>query len=271
MARSRDPRAWPAELGGRARQLVRTAGFLGVTAAIVPPFALHMQRTRRTGAARAAARDGWVQAWARVQLALFGIRTVLDGRPPPPTPDGAAGRLIVANHRSAADIGVLLALFGGSMVSRADLAGWPLLGPGAKAADTLFVDRGEAQSGALTLRAVQRRLAEGHTISIFAEGTTLDGDEVRPFHRGGFVSALGARAEVLPVGLAYPAAAKAAFTEQNFRDHLTRIARGPGFVVGVAIGAPLRPEVGERAAAFAQRAQNEVQGLVLRARARIGP
>lgn len=253
------------------RQVLRTAGFVGVTAAIVPPFALHMRKTRRTGPDRLAARDRWVQAWARSQMWLFGVQLRVTGELPPPPGAGQRGRLVIANHRSAADIGVLLSLVGGAMVSRSDLADWPLVGPGARAAETVFVDRALPQSGAVTLREVQRRLVDGHTVTIFPEGTTLDGDEVRPFHRGGFVSALGAKAEVLPVGLAYPAAAKAAFVDDNFRDHLGRIARGPGFVVGVAIGAPLRPAPDERAAAFSERARTVVQALVARARDSIGP
>src|ERR1700712_4228367 len=38
------------------------------------------------------------------------------------------GRLVVANHRSPFDIGVLLSLFGGHALSRPDLANWPGLG-----------------------------------------------------------------------------------------------------------------------------------------------
>jgi 1-acyl-sn-glycerol-3-phosphate acyltransferase len=266
-----EPASLPRRAREGARQALRTAGFLGVTALVAAPFSVHMQRTRRTGQARVEARDAWVKAWARAQLGLFGVEVVVDGLLPPPTRQGEQGRLLVANHRSAADIGVILGTFGGTMVSRADLATWPVLGRGAQAADTIFVDRELPQSGAVTLRTMQRRLAEGNTVCIFPEGTTLDGDEVRPFHRGGFVAALGAKAEVLPVGLAYPAAAKAAFTEAKFRDHLSRIARGPGFRVAVAVGAPLAPAPGERAAAYAERAQAAVQACVARARAVVGP
>lgn len=251
----------------RVRQTVRTAAFLGVSAVVVPPFALHMAKTSRTGAARVAARDAWVQRWAGAQLRVFGIRPVLEGAAPNAP---ARGRLLVANHRSAADIAVLLATFGGVMVSRADVATWPVLGLGARTAEMIFVDRSLPQSGAVVLRTLQRRLAEGHTICVFPEGTTLDGDEVRPFHVGGFLAAQRAGAEVLPIGLAYPAAARASFTEASFGDHLTRIARGPGFPAGVAFGPTVEAEPGERAAAFAERARGLVQGCVARARGLVG-
>ena len=112
----------------------------------------------------------------------------------------------MTNHRSAIDIGVVLATFGGTMVSRADLASWPVVGAAARAVGTVFVDRSSAKSGAATIRAIQKHLEEGQTINLFPEGTTFDGDEVRPFHGGAFVSAVRAEAEVLPVGLAYPRA-----------------------------------------------------------------
>ncbi len=251
----------------RARQLVRTGGLIGLTLALVPPFVAHMRITTRTGPARDALRDAWVGSWARGLLRLFAIEVVVDGTAPPST----SGRIIVANHRSAIDIGVLLATFGGTLVSRADLAGWPLLGPAARAADTVFVDRAVAQSGASTIRVVQRRLKEGRTVSLFPEGTTFDGDEVRPFKPGAFVAAVGAHAEVLPVGIAYPSRSSAAFVDETFPEHLGRIARGPGTRLAVCVGTPFVPTRTEGSAGAAARAHADVQALVARARAIAGP
>ena len=254
-----------------ARQIVRTGALLGLTLAVVPPFVAHMRVTTRSAQEREVLRDRWLGAWARGLLRVFAIEVVVDGVVPPPATLGGPGRVIVANHRSAIDIGVLLSIFGGTMVSRADLAGWPVIGAGARAAGLVFVDRAVAQSGASTIRVVQRRLAEGRTITIFPEGTTYDGDEVRPFKPGAFVAALGARAEVLPVALAYPAASSAAFVDETFPAHLGRIARGAGTRLVVSIGAPFVPERGEGSAAAAARAQADVQALVARARALAGP
>jgi len=245
-----------------ARQLARAGAFVGVNLAIIPPFVTRLRWTSRTGAEREALRDRWVRAWAGAQLRAFGIRVGVEGE----LPGAGGGRLLVANHRSAIDIGVLLHVAGGTMMARHDLADWPLVGPGARAADTLFVDRDQAQSGALALRALQRRLAEGSTVTVFPEGTTYDGDEVRPFHRGAFVSAALARAEILPVGLAYATGAPVAFVQPSFREHLAEVAGGPGFRVVAAVGEPLRAAAGERPAELAERARGVVQALVERAR-----
>jgi 1-acyl-sn-glycerol-3-phosphate acyltransferase len=233
----------------------------------MPPFALHMRTTRLQGPDRDRARDAWVRAVTRAMLRVFSVQVVVDGAAPRPT---GAGRVIVANHRSAFDIGVLLSTFGGTMVSRDDLADWPLIGTAARLADTVFVDRSQAHSGATTLRLVRRRLGEGRTVHLFPEGTTYDGDEVRPFRPGAFVAAVAAKAEILPVGLAYPAASGAAYVDDTFGAHVTRLAGGRRMRMVVAIGAPIVPEPGERAAAVSDRVHAAVQELVGRARAIAG-
>lgn len=254
---------------GRARQAARASGFVGLTAAMLPPFIARMATV--SDADRHAVRDAWVGRWARSLLGLFAIEVVIDGTIPPPTQGRGRGRLVVTNHRSAIDIGVVLALFGGTMVSRADLASWPVVGAAARAVGTVFVDRSSAKSGAATIRTIQKHLEEGQTINLFPEGTTFDGDEVRRFHGGAFVSAVRAESEVLPVGIAYPRASGAAFINETFPAHLARMAKsGPTRMV-VSVGNPFVARKSDRATDVTKRAQAEVQALVARARDRCGP
>jgi 1-acyl-sn-glycerol-3-phosphate acyltransferase len=250
------------------RQLVRAGGFLAATSAMLPIFAAHTHRAPEDQ--KGLIRDLWVRRWAKALLDLFDIELIVRGSVPPPTRAGSRGRLIVANHRSAIDIGVLLATFGGTLVSRADLATWPILGRAARSVGTVFVDRSSIQSGALVVRDIQRRLEEGDTIGIFPEGTTFGDDEVRPFHRGAFIAALNAKAEVLPVGLAYPAGSRAAFIEESFLAHVGRVAKTKAVRVGVAVGKPLDTSQmnGKRLTEAAQRAVGE---LVAEARQLVGP
>ena len=256
-------------VAARARQVTRAGGFLGVTAAMLPAFLARMAAT--TDANRDAVRDAWVGRWARALLRLFAIEAVIDGVVPAPTQGRGRGRLIVTNHRSAVDIGIVLSTFGGTMVSRADLATWPVLGAAARAVGTVFVDRSSAKSGAATIRQIKKLLEEGQTINLFPEGTTFDGDEVRPFHGGAFVSAVRAEAEILPVGFAYPRASGAAFVNESFAAHLARMSRSSATRMVVAIGEPFIARKSDRATDITKRAQSEVQALVTRARARCGP
>ena len=253
----------------KPRQVARAGGFVGLTAFMLPLFVARMAAT--SDADRGAVRDAWVGRWARALLKLFAIEVVVEGIVPVPTHDRGRGRLVVTNHRSAIDIGVVLATFGGTMVSRADLAGWPVLGAAARAVGTVFVDRSSAKSGAATIRAVQKHLEQGQTINLFPEGTTFAGDEVRPFHGGAFVSAVRAEAEILPVAVAYPSSSGAAFIDETFTAHLARMSRsGPTRMV-LAVGTPFVARKTDRASDTAKRAHAEVQALVARARERCGP
>lgn len=256
------------EARGRARQVYRASGFLATTAAMLPLY-LSVHR-RAPEAEKDLVRDLWVKRWARALLGLFSIEVAVQGSVPPPTRRGGPGRLIVANHRSAIDIGVILATFGGTLVSRADLATWPVVGAAARSVGTVFVDRASAKSGAATIRAIQKHLEDGQTIALFPEGTTYAGDEVRPFHGGAFIAAARAGVEVLPVGLAYPASSGAAFVDETFVSHLGRMARSTATRMGVAVGTPIAAK-GMRAAELTERARAEVSRLVLEARALSGP
>lgn len=249
----------------RLRQVGRAGGFVGVTGLMLPAFLAHMKVTPESEH-KDELRDRWVRTWAKALLGLFAVEVAASGLVPERTHRGGRGRVIVANHRSAIDIGVLLATFGGTMVSRADLARWPLVGPAARSVGTVFVERKQAESGAAVIRIVQRQLSEGRTILVFPEGTTFDGDEVRPFQRGAFVAAAGAGAEILPVGIAYPKRSSAAFVDESFPEHLARMARGPGTRMGLAIGTPFVPAPNERSLPLTRRAQDEVQALVHEAR-----
>ncbi|MGD0679148.1 MAG: lysophospholipid acyltransferase family protein [Polyangiaceae bacterium] len=238
---------------------MRIAGFGAITGAMLSGFIAQEALTSRAG--REAVRERWVGAWCTMVLTLFGVRSIVQGTAPPRT----RGHLIVANHRSTADVLVLLRTFGGHMVSRADLARWPLVGAAARAVGTVFVDREDAVSGATAVRAIRTRLAEGATIIVFPEGTTFSDDDVRPFHAGAFVAALRSGADIVPVGLAYAAKSGAAFVNETFPAHLARMAAAPPSQVALCIGAPISID-GSRASLLRDRAHEEVQRLVNDAR-----
>ncbi len=243
------------------RRAARIAGFGALTGAMLPGFAAHEALTPR--ARRGAVRDRWVGAWASALLGVFGVQVLTRGTLGRSEP---RGHLVVANHRSTADILVLLRAFGGHLVSRADLARWPLVGAAARAVGTVFVDRQDAVSGAVAVRAIRTRLAEGATIIVFPEGTTFPDDEVRPFHAGAFVAALHSGADIVPVGLAYAAGSGAAFVGETFPAHLARMAGAAPSRVALCVGAPVAIEEKSRATQLRDRAHAEVTRLVGQAR-----
>jgi 1-acyl-sn-glycerol-3-phosphate acyltransferase len=245
------------------RRIGRIAGFGGLTGSMLTGFIAHEALT--APGHRDAVRERWVRAWCGGHLALFGVTVVVDGAAPP-VPSGR-GRLVVANHRSTADILVLLRAFGGHMVSRADLARWPLVGPAARAVGTLFVERGDAVSGARALRTIRTTLARGATVIVFPEGTTFAEDAVQPFQVGCFVAAVRSGAEILPAGLAYATGSGAAFVNESFPAHLARMAAASPSRAALCIGSPLPYDRAAKPARARDLAHDAVQALVTKARA----
>ena len=152
------------------------------------------------------------------------------------------------------------------MVSRADLATWPLVGPAARAVGTVFVDRSDAISGATAVRTIRALLAQGSTVIVFPEGTTFPDDEVRPFHAGSFVAALHSGADIIPVGIAYATGSGAAFVNESFPAHLSRMAAAEPSRVAVCVGAPIEIREKVRAARLRDTAHAEVARLIGEAR-----
>ena len=246
------------------RKITRGAAFFGLTLGY--GLGVYAAVTRARGSrAKVAARDSMSGAWARALLSSFGIEVVVAGDAGGGSP---GGRIVVANHRSIIDIAILLSLFGGAFVSRADLAEWPIVGPAARAAGTIFVDRGNKKSGSQAVEAMVARLATGDTVCVFPEGTTFEDDTVRPFKPGATGSAARAKAPVVPVALVYPLGSGAAFGGESFLQHLGRLADTKATRVFVEIGAPMWAEEGEALEAFTERSRAEVTRLSAVGRAR---
>jgi lyso-ornithine lipid O-acyltransferase len=237
-------------LHGAVRGPARAAALVGVTATLLPGLVAHAH---------------WVQRWSRTLLETFDIDVVLASAVPAPS-ESARGRLFVANHSSAIDVGLILALVGGRMVSRGDIASWPLIGAAAKAAGTLFVERGDAKSGANVIRLMRLALSEGDTVVVFPEGTTFEGDEVRPFRAGAFVAATGLDVEVVPVGLAYETGSQVAYVGQSFLQHLKAVGQSRATRVAVRFGTPLDAR-DTRPTELLDQAHFGVQACVAHARA----
>lgn len=249
-------------LRAKLRVPVRAGGMIGWTSVMLAAVESHKLADRKLAAGDAQEQifERYMRTWTAGLLRMFAVDLRILGELPPP-PSGA--RMVISNHRSALDIGILLTHFGGSVLSRADLEDWPLLGLAAQKAQTIFVDRESKHSGAQAIRAIREHLQRGRTVSVFPEGTTFAGDEVRPFNAGAFVAARKLDVEYVPVGIAYPPGCE--FVESSFVEHVAAVAQRPRTPVVMAVGDPLR--IDGRANEVADRLHAEVQALVNRARA----
>lgn len=251
---------------------LKTAGFLGWTAALYA--ALEAQCAITPASAQAELVRTWQHRYGLGLLRIFGVEVAVEG---PGLARGARypgqdrrgkGRIFVMNHRTALDIFVSLAFCEATIVSRADLAGWPVIGAAARRVGTLFVDRASRQSGAAVVNAMVGAIEQGRGVMIFPEGTTFQGDEVRPFHPGAFHAAVRTGAELVPLGLCY-AREEFAFGDEAFSTHMRRVARERTIAAALQAGEPVHPERGESTEHLRDRVHAKVQALVSLARARL--
>jgi 1-acyl-sn-glycerol-3-phosphate acyltransferase len=122
---------------------------------------------------------GWsfvASNYYRVLCALLRIRVRVNGAP---MHDHAV--LYVSNHVSWADIVVIGSLAPVAFVAKREVASWPLVGITAKMQRTVFVDRTRRHQAAGAVADIVKRLKDGLSVVLFAEGTSSDGNRVLPF------------------------------------------------------------------------------------------
>jgi 1-acyl-sn-glycerol-3-phosphate acyltransferase len=246
----------PSRIG--ARGAVRLVGLGAATFAWLSAATLH--EALIPASRRGPIFQRYLQRWGHSLVHRTGGRVFLT--PGSVVPEHVGPRLVVANHRSPFDIGIMLSLFGGHALSRADLASWPVLGVAAQRAGTIFVDRAKADSGAAAIRAIRKKLMQKASILVFPEGSTFAGDVVQPFKPGAFTALRNLNAQIVPVGLAYDPGAE--FVNESFVNHVLRVAERPQTRCVVAIGQALPANA--RPQELADQLHGLVQELVTQAR-----
>lgn len=135
---------------------------------------------------------------AGVKLAMAVIGQPLHIRGLENLPDGPA--VCVANHASYVDGLILTAALPArfTFLVQSGAAHWPLAGWTIKRMGVCFVNRASAREAALATRELLRRLKEGDSFTIFAEGTFNRPPGLLDFHSGAFVIASKAGVPVVP-------------------------------------------------------------------------
>ena len=132
-----------------------------------------------------------IRWWSAGLVRVFGFRLRRVGEPL----RGAV--LFVANHVSWIDIVVMHSQRMMGFVAKREIAGWPLVGWMAGRAETIFHQRGSAESMGGVLHEMLARLRRGRSVGVFPEGRTRDGREVGPFHARIFLAAVEAGVRVV--------------------------------------------------------------------------
>ena len=118
------------------------------------------------------ARDRLVSGWARSLLRCLGIRLEVVGTP-------ASAGAVVANHVSCMDILTMRAAAPVTFISKAEVRGWPAIGPLAAMVGTMFIERKATEAKRQQME-MKRRVDEGALLCFFPEGTSTDGLRVLP-------------------------------------------------------------------------------------------
>ncbi len=186
----------------RLRAIFILIGFLGLTLPLMPLQYLLIKLN-----ARAAARLPW--HYHRLLCLLLGITVNIEGI----IPTGPA--LLVSNHVSWMDIPILSAVTPLSFVAKREVGNWPLFGWMAKLQRSVFINRERRHSTRKSAREIMVRLKANDCLVLFAEGTSNDGNSVKPFKSSyfGVVDALDV--PVIPITIVYQRNLRLPITRRN--------------------------------------------------------
>lgn len=129
-----------------------------------------------------AMKTGWFREtifppiWHRSIVRALGLRVKIVGRMAPTRP-----LLIASNHISWVDISVIGAHFDVQFIAKAEMSNWPVMGYLSKLQRTVFVERERRRKSGQQASEIAQRMAAGHAMVLFPEGTTADGNFILPF------------------------------------------------------------------------------------------
>lgn len=136
-------------------------------------------------------------AWKGSILTVMNIKVEQEGS----APDSPG--IIMANHRSYVDVAVTPAKIPFVIVAKKSVRSWPLVGLGADAIRTIWVDRESKDSRAETRASMRDRLENGGSVLIFPEGTTDKGPGLLELKPGMFHVCAEGDFPVYPMAIEY--------------------------------------------------------------------
>jgi 1-acyl-sn-glycerol-3-phosphate acyltransferase len=145
--------------------------------------------------------------------------------------------LLVANHRSYADVLFVESPLPVVFLSKVEVRSWPLVGWAARALDTVFVDRKNKDNRRAAREALRDRMLHGECPVVFPEGTTT-AEGLLPLHPGMFVVAAEEGWPVVATALEYSDPKMAWVGDELFVPHLMRVLNHPRWTVHRSISPP---------------------------------
>lgn len=117
-----------------------------------------------------------LQVWARVTSRLIGLRINVQGVPPQPP------FLLVSNHLSYLDALPFLMAARTVFIVKGEVKSWPVIGFVLKKLGMLFINKDSYKEPLRMKRRMSDSITPEHGLTFFPEGTTTEGETVKPFH-----------------------------------------------------------------------------------------
>lgn len=213
------------------RAAALAAGALGVTAADLAQ--LIARRSLAPPAARAVLAAHFRRRWAQHMLRVLKVRVEVYGKPAP------VPAIYMANHRSYLDPPIIMAHVACTMLSKAEVARYPVIGPGARAVGIVFVQRESVRSRGASLGSIADAIASGQSVALFPEGSTFAGPEPAPFKPGVFALAAERGIPIVPLALEYGTPQDAWLTDALWPHFVHTLGTGRARRVALQIGEPM--------------------------------
>ena len=145
-----------------------------------------------------AKKDFHIKRWSEKLLNIFGIELWIKNSSILP----AQSFLLASNHISWMDIHAINAFKPIRFVAKSEVESWPIFGWMAKQLGTVFIKRESAKHAHLVVGNMAEALKR-ESICIFPEGTSTDGESVRPFKPNLFESAVVSQVPVYTLAIRY--------------------------------------------------------------------
>ena len=175
---------------GSLRILVATLFTLGVAVTAIAGNLLDRRRGRVFF---------WLaRHWSRGVLGICGLRLGVKGAD---LLERSTNYVYVSNHASLFDIPVVTAAVPGNIriVYKKELEKIPIFGWNLKWGPYIGIDRGRVAEALRSVEEAARKIRDGDSVLLYAEGTRTEDGRLQPFKRGAFNLAVRSGVSVVPV------------------------------------------------------------------------
>ena len=147
--------------------------------------------------------DKTIQIWVRRVLKIVQVKCNVIN-PYHVEPQSGHPTIVMCNHSSLYDIPLSMLAFPHHslrMLAKKEMSKIPVVGKGMTAAEFPFIDRRNKRQAIKDLETVQRLLESGIVMWIAPEGTRSKDGKLAPFKKGAFITAIHAKATIIPIGI----------------------------------------------------------------------